>query len=60
MLGVHQTVSGLRGDFTIYGGATSVIAAVPRIPDGTFTLVSSTDETTGVHWWAWPAPDRMT
>jgi hypothetical protein len=51
VLGVHQRVSGLRGEYEVYGAA-SVIAAVPRKPDGTFTLVSTSDTAVTVRWWA--------
>jgi hypothetical protein len=55
VLGVQQGVSGVRGDFEVYG-ATSVTAAVPRTPDGTFTLVSTSDSQLTVRWWAFAAP----
>ena len=54
-IGVRQSVTGLRGEFEVYGGAPdtgAAIAAVPVDPDGTFTIVSGVNEPLSVRWWA--------
>jgi len=53
-VGIHQSVTGLTGDFELYGGSLDrggVVAAVPVEPDGTFVLVSTADEKLTVRWW---------
>jgi hypothetical protein len=52
VIGVQQKVTSLRGEFDVYGTAAKVVAAVPRKPDGTFTLVSTDDAEVSVRWWA--------
>ncbi len=52
VIGIQQRVTGLRGDFDVYGLSGSVVAAVPRKPDGTFTLVSTDEDELSVRWWA--------
>jgi hypothetical protein len=52
LVGVQQKVPGLRGDFDVYGPASDVLAAVPRKPNGSFTLVSTRDAEVAVRWWA--------
>jgi hypothetical protein len=52
VLGVQQRLTGLRGNFDVYGSAAKVVAAVPRKPDGSFTLVSTDDAELSVRWWA--------
>ena len=52
---VRQRVTGLTGEFEVYGAAQDrggVLAAVPVDPDGTFTLVSTSTERVSVRWWA--------
>ena len=52
---IRQRVTGLTGDFELYGAALErggVVAAVPVEPDGTFTLVSTSNEKLSVRWWA--------
>jgi hypothetical protein len=52
LIGVRQNVRGLRDTFDVYGSGAAVLAAVPRTPDGSFTLISSSDSELTVQWWA--------
>lgn len=44
---------GLRGAFEFYGGGITVFAAVPAVPDGTFTLISRIQGDVDVRWWVY-------
>ncbi|HEY1294532.1 MAG TPA: hypothetical protein VGJ60_15755 [Chloroflexota bacterium] len=58
VLGVRQTVKGLRGTFDVYGPGAPVIAAVPRNPDGSFVVLSSSDAAVTVTWWAFTSREE--